>query len=440
MRILIISEYIAPLQAVASIRWTKIAKYIKKSYPDSYITVFTNQKNFENETEGLLQQKKDPMLEKDMEVFDKYLEFPSGRIAGIYEKMKAAKRGRLRHYVQLNKYTQVDDIKANIKKALFMAALDLRDYGIYLRAKSALKSTSENYDIIISSHGPSWTHRLAAHIKKKCLQVRWIADYRDPYARDWEDPISYQRHKHFSQNICAKADVILRVTDGLETHTLNSIPVITVSNGFDPAERLPPKAPKKFSIVFTGLLYGEMSDIGIACRVLRELCDENRIAREDVEVSYAGPDGKLAMELAQRYAAGEFIKDYGVCSRKVALSMQQNAAILLQLHWNTDNEKCSWSGKMYEYMMSGKPIVCIITGNVPNSIPSREIYHLGGCCYEQCRHEETYPQIKAYILEKYQEWKTTGNVNVKQDKEYIEQYSYARISHRVWELIDCDSI
>ena len=43
--------------------------------------------------------------------------------------------------------------------------------------------------------------------------------------------------------------------------------------------------------------------------------------------------------------------------------------------------------------------------------------------------------MKTYILEKYQEWKATGNVSVQQDKEYIEQYSYPHIAEQVWQLI-----
>ena len=429
MRILIICEYIAPLHAVASIRWTKIAKYIKKHHPECDITILTNQKLFQGIS------KKDTLLEKDMMYFEYYIEFPNGLLAGIYEHMKQAGGKKIRHYVISNKYNQSKSFSTNIKKALFSAVHDLKDYGLYQNAKKKIKALPCDYDVIISSFGPAWPHRLAAYLKKKHKHLRWIADFRDCYAGIKDDPVSFWMHKRFTMKYCASADQILQVVKGLETYTPTYIPTIVLPNGFDPDERLCPKAFEKFSIVFTGLLYGEMRDIGIVCKVLRELCEEKKMNREDVEVSYAGPDGMLAAELAGRYAAEDYLRDHGICPRQHALAMQRRAAILLQLNWNTEHEKCGWSGKMYEYMMAEKPIIYIVTGDVPYSEPSRKIHHLGGCCYEQCRHEETYPQMKAYILEKYQEWKETGNVSVQQDKEYIEQYSYSHIAEQVWQLI-----
>lgn len=433
MRILIISEYIAPLQAIASLRWTKIAKYIKIYHPETEITILTNQKFFEKTHQNGSFQRKDPLLEKDMQAFDEYLQFSNGFFAELYERIKKNGGQKLRQYALVNSYIPQKNWKTGIKKAAFSAVHDLRDYSLYLQAKSVLKKTAD-YDAVISTYGPAWPHRLAAHFKRQRPQVQWIADFRDPYAKDMDDPISYQRHKRFTMKYCAGVDKVLRVTEGLETHTPSAIPILTVPNGFDPAEKLTPVAPKKFAMVFTGLLYGEMRDIGIVCKVLRELCEEKKLNREDVEVSYAGPDGELALELARRYSAESFLHNYGVLSREKSLAMQQNAAILLQLNWNTKTEKCSWSGKMYEYMMAEKPIIYFVTGDVPYSEPSHEIYHLGGYCYEQCRHEETYLGMKNYILEKYQEWKATGNVSVKQEKDYIEQYSYPHIAEQVYRL------
>lgn len=90
----------------------------------------------------------------------------------------------------------------------------------------------------------------------------------------------------------------------------------------------------------------------------------------------------------------------------------------------------------HEYMMSQKPIVYVVNGNIPHSFPSKYMERLGGVCYEASRHEETYPDLKAYILSKYREWEETGNVTVVQDREYIEKYSYKVIAEQVWEILN----
>ena len=45
MKVLLIAEYIAPVNAIASIRWTKISKYLVLHHQAS-IDLLTNEKNF----------------------------------------------------------------------------------------------------------------------------------------------------------------------------------------------------------------------------------------------------------------------------------------------------------------------------------------------------------------------------------------------------------
>lgn len=431
MHILIISEYIAPLQAIASLRWTKIAKYIKAAHPETRITVLTNQKSFTS-----LMQKKDPLLEKDLRAFDEYLQFPSSYLAELYERLKSAGGKKVRQYVLENKYTPQKGWKADAKKALLSAAHDLRDHSLYRKARKTINKRAFDYDVVISTFGPAWPHRLAACLKQRHPQVQWLADFRDPYARDMDDPVSYRQHRRFTMRYCANASLILRVTPDLQTHTPQELPSAVITNGFDPEDALSPARPDHFDVVYTGTLYGEKSDIGIVCKALKELCEEGKADKKDLSVVYVGADEVFAKMLAEKHQAGELLKSTGLVPRDKAIKLQQRAAVLLQAGWNTENERCLWTGKMFEYMTAQKPIVYIMTGDAPYSEPSREIHHLGGCCYEQCRHEETYPPMKAYLLQKYQEWKETGNVSVKQDEDYIKQYSYPQIAEQVYRLID----
>lgn len=90
---------------------------------------------------------------------------------------------------------------------------------------------------------------------------------------------------------------------------------------------------------------------------------------------------------------------------------------------------------MYEYMMAQKPIIYMMAGDEPDSLPSRDMEKLGGICYEQCRHEETYVLLKNYIIQKYSEWKDTGNVTIEGDIDYRNKYAYPVIAEQVWTLV-----
>lgn len=442
MNILLVGQYFAPVQAIASVRWTKIAKYLKRAH-DVQITVLTNYKQYDAQNNPYLLEvdRIDELLKKDETAFDQYIEAPLGRWArGYYSVRKALKR--LLHAGEPGP-GQADTLsvtcfpKVSWKQKAKLWFFDQREYcwahDVFSFAKKNLKF--EKYDVVISSFGPAWPHLVAEKIKKANPGIIWLADFRDPYATSFDDSCTQWRHKRFMMKHCIATDKILRVSDIISTDTPPQIPVYMISNGYDPEETLSPLSPKHFDLVFTGFLYGGRRDIGIACEVLKQLCSEGKMQNEDVSVIYAGLEDAVAKELAKRHHAKEFLHTTGLLPRIKAQELQQTAAVLLQANWNTEIEKCFWSGKMYEYMAVKKPIVYLVSGNVPFSEASKYIHLLDGCCYEQCRHKETYPVMKKYILEKYKEWKETGNVTVHQDQKYVEQYSYSNIAEQVWGLI-----
>lgn len=68
-KILIICEYIAPVQAIASVRWTKIAKYIKRCH-EVEISILTNKKNYDDKQSVVPISIEDPLLKLDLCIFD----------------------------------------------------------------------------------------------------------------------------------------------------------------------------------------------------------------------------------------------------------------------------------------------------------------------------------------------------------------------------------
>lgn len=429
MKILIVSEYIAPLQAIASIRWTKIAKYLKISHSNIHITVLTNEKIFDGNN-----QRKDLMLEKDMCFFDEYWQLSKSNMLKKYEAIKKKNSSSVSAIqIEIQQCSSKGSLVQILKKEGLLGVRDIKEKILFSQAKQFLKDRQFDFDVVISTYGPAWPHLVAERIKKKHPSIFWLADFRDPYAKDTDGPFSFRRHNSFVKHHCIAADVITRVTDDLYLNEPENAVVKMLPNGYDPEEALAPLPPRDFTIVFTGALYGERRDIGVVCKAVKELVLEQKI--DGVKVLYAGPDGELGRKIACRYDAQEYLQDLGALKRTDALKLQQNAAILLQLNWNTKAERCQWSGKMYEYMMMRKPIIFVVTGDEPYSFPSYNMSKLGGICYEQCRHKETYPLLKQYILDKYEEWKRTGNVSVQRDEEYVQQYSYANIAESVWKLI-----
>ena len=435
MRILIISEYIAPVQAVASIRWTKIAKYIKKSHSDVSITVLTNEKNYNDKASLIPIIQKDSLLECDMIAFDNFWIIPMDEKLEWYYRLKKRKYGTTQAIVQEDFAVDGATMKHKLQQDIREFLNDYKNQMIANAAWRFFKKKREKFDVIISSYGPIWTHLVAEKIKKQNPQTTWVADFRDPYAKDTDAPLAFRRHDRFVRTHCAVADVLTRVADTLYLNEPTEAHTETISNGYDPAERLPSIAPRSFDMVFTGTLYGMKTNLCVFFQVLKEMKAEGVADEQTAHVIYAGGQGVDALSMAKEQNAESFLIDKGMIPRCEALELQQRAAILIQLGWNEEHAQSMWTGKTYEYMSMGKPIAYAITGNIPFSLPTRNIHRLGGVCYEQCRHEETYPALKQYILNKYQEWKQTGNVTIQRDEEYVAQYSYQKIAEQVWNLL-----
>ena len=433
--LLIISEYIAPVQAIASIRWTKIAKYLKRDNEEISITVLSNEKNYDNPENLLPLCRKDSLLEQDSSIFDAYWTFSPDKALIRYYRLKKRTYGTTEAIDQTNAMSSCVTWKNRLRQDMHNLLNDYKNSLLAAAAWKFFEGKNRVFDAIISSYGPVWTHLVAEKIKNKYPQTVWLADFRDPYAKETDGPFSFWRHNLFVKRHCIAADVITRVTDDLYLNEPENAVVKMLPNGYDPQEALMPLAPPIFSLVFTGTLYGEQTDLGVVFQALKDLQCEKKINPKTVRLIYAGAQGAIAQNFSKKHDAECFIDNRGIVSREDAMHIQQNAAILIQLGWNNEHEKSFWTGKTYEYMMANKPILYIMTGNIPNSAPSQNIHHLGGVCYEQCRHKETYPLLKQYILDKYEEWKRTGNVSIQRDEEYVQQYSYANIAESVWKLI-----
>lgn len=436
MKILIIAEYIAPVQEMASVRWTKIAKYLEREH-EVEIHVVTTQKNYDDKKSLLPKVHRDGLLEKDMSCFSSYHMVEAGwRLLAFYwlrNWFKDVGTNDLGTQQLMNSST--GGWKSSFKRNVRLLVHDVHSWICAAEIKDYLRTIDlKKYDVVISSYGPIWPHLAAEYVAERKKGICWIADFRDPYAKEMDEPIAYKRHRAFTAKHCALASVITEVGQ-TETFAAPQQYVRTITNGYDPEEKLIPLPPEKFSIVFTGALYGERRDLGVIFRVLCDLQQEGMIHPQDVCVKYAGTDSSGAKAFAKHYHAEHFLEDYGVIPRSQALEMQRKAAILLQMNWNTHSEHCTWSGKMYEYMMMQKPIVFVVTGDEPHSFPSKNMERLGGICYEKCRDKEMYPILKQYIYKKYKEWKATGDVSVVRDEEYVAQYSYIGISEKLWKII-----
>lgn len=437
MKILIISKFFSPERSIAAVRWTKIAKYLKINHKYE-IDVLTETRNFDIDGGLPIKIPKDVLLEKDLKWIDRNLEVPMGKFLFLLFSLRnrVQKKGEYTESLVILQ-NKNEGFTGKVKKCF----INFIQYCIdYLWGRQAVKylkkqDIADSWDVVISSCGPFWVHRAAHYIKRIKKDVLWIADFRDPFPSGLNNKLFFSLEEKDLNRYCSQADIILRINDTMRLNINTPTPLVSISNGYDPDERKEPKKPSVFSIIYTGSLY-YYSLVSPLFKAINELIESGEVDEKDICVDFYGGRAKFIEDQVKAYCANRYYTHHGVVARDEIIAHQQKAAILLQMERNDDDFKAGWSGKMFEYMMSSKPIIYIVSGNASNSMPAQNMKKLGGYCYEQCRDDETYHGLKKYIKDKYNEWKHTGDVFIKQEKDFVESYSYSSIADSVSRIID----
>lgn len=422
-RVLIISEYVAPVQHIAAIRWTKYAKYLSKELGYD-VTVLTNEKCFDGRRVDLLPYKRDILLERDQKWFKTHYVPRSfyqtvfntlfnigfralNRIRAVSAREVPSATGHGSH----GKAAADALFKRNIPEIVY-EMVERRCGDAIVRAGRRADLHWDSFDVIISSYSPLWTHDLAMKIKRQHPHVLWVADFRDAIVSS--ERAATPENRDLTERITNSADAVLGVTSGVRPRLFltEDARFFELPNGFDEEDvtLVQETALDKFRISYTGTLYSDAdkkSDLVPLLRALDELIDSGEVSAEDIEISYAGMSSYLFRGMADTYPRVPTV-DHGLISRDDAMKLQGNSCALIVACWNTRIMRSGRTAKIYEYMGRGLPIIGLISGEVPHS-GMRDFFdecHLG-FCYEEAD-EPSFQGLKNYVLRLYRYWKETG--------------------------------
>jgi glycosyltransferase involved in cell wall biosynthesis len=437
-KILIICEYFYPINMIAAIRTTKFAKKLAMHNFDIDV-VCRSYKSFpiNNKSAG------DWIDQINIAYIDEY------RIA----RKIGTKRRALATSRQMNKQRTLQKVngqsfqKQTIIKSIIIESLrylrffanTVENLGYITNAKKVLRKI-EDVDIVISSFGPKSSSILGKWYKDRNPRVFWIADHRDPvFNQSFTLPLFRHTDKTFVRRKCKKADVITGVSQGcLDNFYFPNHPKqVLVTNGFDRDDirDIEYTKPNKFTLSYLGSLYSGKRDISPLFKALRELIDEKIIIKSDIDICYSGTSRIDILKQAQSYGLFEIINATDSVTHEESLKRQLMSHILILATWNNIGEEGVVTGKFLEYMMMDKPIVAIVSGNLPNS-KVKEMMSEGnlGFCYEEPTSTTDQLSLKEYILRQYENYKTTGDVEHNPCQEYIEQFDYKNITKQLISL------
>ncbi len=434
MRILFISYYFAPANAIAAVRTTKIVKYLEKNG----FTVDVICGNFPVV---------DDILKNDIKNKKNIFYIEGFRFIERLRKYKreTSEKSQTKSWKNIV-FRVFDKIVVKIfglEKYIFAEILN--SYFFYLNAKK-LKIDINQYDSIISSFGPIGSLLLANSYKKKNPKLFYILDLRDPVIPEYiNSKILKIFLKKIEKNTFDLLDHAVVVSEGLKDYLISKnfkkdISIIT--NGYDLEDlffidteflrEVKIDSENKLTFCYTGNLYEGRRDISKLFLALKQLINEGKIQENKISVYYAGKDENIFLNTAKSDNIESIVKSYGFIPRKKALALQSGSDVLVLATWNTNKEKGVLTGKLFEYMMFKKPILALVSGEKNAEIENiLKDLNFGFTFYNDYSNINDF---KNYILFLYHE-KIINNKKIIEESEKVSKYDFQNLTQKYIDLL-----
>jgi glycosyltransferase involved in cell wall biosynthesis len=225
--------------------------------------------------------------------------------------------------------------------------------------------TKNNIETIITTGPPHSLHLIGLKLKES-LGVEWVADFRDPWTTiGYHKKLklsksSKEKHKVLEKQVLNTADKII-VTSYItktEFEAITNKPISVITNGFDNEKITEFSLDTKFTLSHIGSLLSERNP-EILWQVLSELIEELVGFKEDFQLNFIGFVSDNIMESLKKYHLTNHINNIGYVSHNEAIVFQKKSQILLLIEINFEDTRCIIPGKLFEYMVSSRPIISI---------------------------------------------------------------------------------
>ncbi|HZO49992.1 MAG TPA: glycosyltransferase [Gaiellaceae bacterium] len=222
----------------------------------------------------------------------------------------------------------------------------------------------EGIDAVITTSPPASVHLVGAAVRK-ATGARWLADLRDsvvahPHRRAESAAVRAKERvdEAVARLVARQADAISCVSDAIaaEARALGPRgPLVTIPNGcdFDDVAGLEYTPAQRFRITHAGSFFGK--------RDPRPFLQALHDSKLDVVARFLGDFRSADREWAERLGLGDRLELIPYAPRAASLALQRDSeALLLLIPEASGRGKGVLSGKVFEYLAVGRPILAAV--------------------------------------------------------------------------------
>lgn len=355
-KILLIAYYWPPSGGPGVQRWLKMSYYLAEMGHDiTVLTVDPDHANYPNLDEGLV---------KDVHPRIHYVRTRAFNPYRILSWWKKDGTDVASNFSIPKKAKWKFKLLAIIRTHLFIPD-PRRGWNRYALAVGRRLMREKDFDAVISTSPPHSTQLIGWKLKKE-FGVKWIVDFRDP----WSGIIFYHELGHsfasraldryYERNVVLAADAVVVVGEKMgkdltDEFGLKPGKVHVVHNGFDNRDfKLLERGQDKdeaFRVVYTGTL-SSLYNFQPMFRAVAECAKTTLISCE----IYGKIHSDIQEELLEIWPSFQFL---GEVKHAEVNEKQQRADLLVMAIADVPNAEHVVSGKLFEYLKSGNPILCM---------------------------------------------------------------------------------
>ena len=422
-KVLIITYYWPPAGGPGVQRWLKFVKYLPDFGIQPIVYVPENP-TYPIMDEGLVSEVSDKAIILKKKIFEPY------GFASIFSKNKTKKisSGIIPNQ---RKQSFTEKLFLWIRGNVFIP--DARVYWVKPSVKYLEKYIEENQiDTIVTSGPPHSLHLIGMGLKEK-TNVKWFADFRDPWTTiGYHNKLKLgnsasRKHKNLESKVLNSADVILvtSATTKKEFEALTTKPIEVITNGFDVEKIEKQTLDEKFSLAHIGSFLSERNP-RILWKCLKELIKENADFKKDFELKLIGAVSQEVLDAITEFKLDKYLNNLGYVSHKMAVEQQRKSQVLLLVEIDSEETKSIIPGKLFEYMVSERPII----GIGPEGSDFSEIIQNTNTGvfvkYDEIK------KLKSSILSYYEEYKTG---KLKSNAIGLQYYSRKNLTQKLSKLL-----
>lgn len=419
-KVLIVTYYWPPSGGAGVQRWLKFAKYLPEfgwepiilTVDPVYAAYPVTDYSLVNDLPASLKVYSTPALD----YFSIYKKDPTKiPSAGFANNTDKSFKGKILRFVRGNFF--IPDPRKGWNKYAVKKACEL------------IKAEGINH--IITTSPPHSTQLIGLRLKKKFPDIKWIADLRDP----WTDIYYYKQFYptvfskaidlKFEKSVLKNSDKIITVGTSLKvlfSSKVNGLEqkIEVITNGYDQTDFTEAQLfnPARFTLTYVGTL-SDIYPIEGLIPALKTMHSSGK----DFLLRFVGTVSEKTRRMIEGEIPGKYLEFLPYAVHNEAIRFMTNSSLLILIIPLHQSSKSIITGKIFEYLASGKPVLCLgpVDGDAAEII-------------SKCKAGRTFSYFDTANISKFV--KSIDSRPVTSDKQAVQNFSRYNLTKHIAEILD----